>query len=508
MARIRIKIPKNGEDKMAKKKKSVVSRQQTAGNGAGDTALDMERQVAGLKNRIAESLSGLSNLAQGLNGFNGTLDRAARLVLEIASDGTVLVDNLAGISESVKRMKNIRTAGLSDEGGAAAGEAAGGAAKGGMSMAGAILGGLGAAASVASGIFSLFRRRREEERKYRREMKAALNDQITAEVELSMATARRLADEQAITREKYKQVEAGIESTSARRQTILSQMDADLQAVQQKLGGRYSAAYKRNASNYYEALSELKKHRDDLDWLESVGGSPLIAGSDREAMERYQSFYERLLAIAQQQQRWKEQQKQLADDLIGSSAQSLADSWVEAFSRGEEATWDFAENFESVMRQAIVNGFSDTLILSQINPIFDKFREKVMGYLSGELELDQVVTPDLEQQVAQTAEKIRQLSPQLREVLEKLGLEVDATSSQTLSAAIRGVSEQTASLVAGQMNAIRTNQVKTMDTLSHSLAALVSIEANTRYNRYLESIDRRLGAAVSGGSALRAAGLS
>lgn len=499
---------------MAKRKKSGILRTQTTGSNTWDMTQDMERQVVELKDQIARSLSGLSVLAEGLSGFNGTLDRASRLVLEIASDGTVLASSLTDIFGAVKRAKSARGSGLSGEGGAAGtaggleiGAAAGGNAGGG-SIVGAVLGGFGAAASVASGIFGLFRRRREEERKYRREMQAALNDQMTAEIELSMATARRLADEQAITREKYKQVEVGLQNTSAQRQSVLADMDADMEAVRKKLDGRYSAAYKRNASNYYDALSELKKHRDDLDWLESVGGSPLIAGSDQEAMERYQSFYERLLAIAQQQQRWKEQQKQLADDLIGSSAQSLADSWVEAFSRGEEATWDFAKNFESVMRQAIVNGFSDTVILSQIQPIFDKFREKVMGFLSGELELDQIVTPDLEQQVSQTAEKIKQLSPQLRGILGKLGLEVDASSSQTLSAAIRGVSEQTASLVAGQMNAIRTQQVKTMDTLSHSLAALVSIEANTRYNRYLESIDRRLSAAVSGGSALRASGLS
>lgn len=59
----------------------------------------------------------------------------------------------------------------------------------------------------------------------------------------------------------------------------------------------------------------------------------------------------------------------------------------------------------------------------------------------------------------------------------------------------------------GQMNAIRTNQIKSMETLSDSLSALVAIESNTRYNRYLESIDRRLGTLLSNGS-LRAAGLA
>lgn len=497
---------------MAGKRKTINASAPATLQGSGTQ--DMEQLLDVLGRQVAGSLSGVTSLANGLNGFNERIGRAARLVVSLASDGEVLVSNLSGIVQAVKSTK-AATQGISalgsGGGGTASSDATGGQVSGSTgSIFGAVMGGLGAAASLASGIFGIFRRRREEEKKYRREIQAALDAQLTGEIKLSLATSQRLADEQAITREKYKQIEAGLKTAQGNRQSILSQIDSDLESVQQKLGGRYSAAYKRNASNYYNALLELKQHFGDLDWLESVGAHPLIASGDQQATERYQVFYERLLALARQEEQWKEQQKQLADDLIGSSAQSLADSWVEAFRQGEEATWDFAKNFEDVMRQAIVNGFSDTLIAAQINPIFDKFRQKVMDFLAGEVELDQVITPELEQQVEQTAEKIKQLSPQLRDILEKLGLEVDNTSAQTLSASIRGVSEQTASLVAGQMNAIRTQQVKSMEVFSQSLSALVSIESNTRYNRYLESIDRRLaaGGASSGGSALRAAGLA
>ena len=89
-----------------------------------------------------------------------------------------------------------------------------------------------------------------------------------------------------------------------------------------------------------------------------------------------------------------------------------------------------------------------------------------------------------------------------------MGLEVDNSGSETMSAAIKGVSEETASLVAGQMNAIRTNQLKSLDLFAESVASLGLIEANTRYNRYLESIDRRLSLLSSSGGSLRAAGLS
>ena len=498
---------------MASSKKGSSS--STAGSNIV-SSVEIQRTTADLRNQILESLTGLDELGRGLSGFNGSLRQAGDLIVQVSSSGQMLVQNISKLAEAIRQAKEIKmtssgaaaTSTAGDVAGSASGVsgALGGGSGGGGSIFGAVLGGLGAGASLISGIVGIFRQRREEEKKYQREMQQALNDQLSAEVELSLATSRRLADEQAITREKYKQIESGLQQASGNRQEVVSEIDDRMQELYAEMNGRYSARYKRGASNYYNALLELKNHQDDLDWLETVGSSPLMPSSD-ESYGEYQSFYERLLALAQQEKDWVEQQKSLAEELIGSSAQSLADSWVEAFRKGEEATWDFAKNFEDVMRQAIINGFSDSVILAQIDPIFNKFREKVMDFLAGEIDLDEVVTPELEAQIEQTAEKIKELSPELSSILEKLGLEVDSSSSQTLSAAIKGVSEQTASLVAGQMNAIRTNQIKSMETLSDSLSALVAIESNTRYNRYLESIDRRLVTLLSNGS-LRAAGLA
>ena len=72
--------------------------------------------------------------------------------------------------------------------------------------------------------------------------------------------------------------------------------------------------------------------------------------------DEYMAYLNRLKAIAEQKEQWEQQQQQLVDKTIGSTADSLAQSWIDAFEKGEEATWDFAKNFEDVMRKAIVNG--------------------------------------------------------------------------------------------------------------------------------------------------------
>lgn len=480
-----------------------------------------EADIAELKKQMTDSLVGMTVLARGLVGFNDALDQAGRLVLDLATDGKILVKSLSNIAGNLKKSKNM-SAGQgsgSPDGGQIATSSAGDAAQAGASIGGGaggskksldlgdLFAGAGAGLSIVSGILGIFRRRKEEEKKYRREMEQALNGQLASEVALSLATSKRLIEEQSITREKYKQIEAGLNKSAGTKRGVLSDIEEDMEDMYRKMNGNYSSRYRRGSENYYKALLELKNHKDDLEWLQSIGDTPLINRSD-DSYDKYKSLYERLLKIAEQEKEWKDQQKQLADDVIDSSAQTLADSWVDAFKKGEEATWDFAKNFEDVMRQAIINGFSDSVIAAQIDPIFNKFRDKIMGYFSGDLGLDEVVTPDLEKEIEQTAEKIKKLSPELKNILEKLGLEVDNSGSETMSAAIKGVSEETASLVAGQMNAIRTNQMKSLDLFAESVASLGLIEANTRYNRYLESIDRRLSLLSSSGGSLRAAGLS
>ena len=69
---------------------------------------------------------------------------------------------------------------------------------------------------------------------------------------------------------------------------------------------------------------------------------------------------------------------------------------------------------------------------------------------------------------------------------EQFGVTADEDS---LTGAVSSVSEETASLIAGQMNAIRINQVEAADTLRQQLLRLDSIVANTQYCRELQRLE-------------------
>ena len=85
----------------------------------------------------------------------------------------------------------------------------------------------------------------------------------------------------------------------------------------------------------------------------------------------------------------------------------------------------------------------------------------------------------------------------------------DDEDTETLSGSVKGVSEETASLVAGQMNAIRINQMEATEMLRQQLAMLSTIAINTGYNHHLAKLDRIVSLLESnfGDASLRSQGL-
>lgn len=76
----------------------------------------------------------------------------------------------------------------------------------------------------------------------------------------------------------------------------------------------------------------------------------------------------------------------------------------------------------------------------------------------------------------------------------------------SLSGAIKGVSEETASKLGGQINAMRMNQAEANDLLRQQLMHLSVIAGNTSFNRYLKDINEKLARMETSGS-LRSQGL-
>lgn len=191
-------------------------------------------------------------------------------------------------------------------------------------------------------------------------------------------------------------------------------------------------------------------------------------------------------------------------------ANDLGDALVEAFSKGEDAAKAMETTVNSVLKNLVVNQLKKKFLENQLQGALDKL-EKDMGYWNGDdFVFDGLTQAEIDRfksAVGAASSNFNQALKQYEEIFKDMGLD---DTDESLTGAVKGVSEETANILAGQMNAIRINQLDANEVLRQSLQALNTIAINTAYNKYLSRIERIITIMESnqGGNALRSQGLS
>lgn len=205
---------------------------------------------------------------------------------------------------------------------------------------------------------------------------------------------------------------------------------------------------------------------------------------------------------------------EISNDLLQTTAKDFAndlgDALVEAFSKGEDAAKAMETTVNSVLKNLVVNQLKKKFLENQLQGALDKL-EKDMGYWNGDdFVFDGLTQAEIDRfksAVGAASSNFNQALKQYEEIFKDMGLD---DTDESLTGAVKGVSEETANILAGQMNAIRINQLDANEVLRQSLQALNTIAINTAYNKYLSRIERIITIMESnqGGNALRSQGLS
>lgn len=191
-------------------------------------------------------------------------------------------------------------------------------------------------------------------------------------------------------------------------------------------------------------------------------------------------------------------------------AGTLGDALVEAFKQGEDAATAFENTVNQVLQNAIVNQLKKKFLEKQLQGALDDL-ENSMGYWNGDDFVFDGLTDteieDFKRRVQAAANNFNEALGIYSDIFKDLNIE---EPDDSLTGAVKGVSEETASILAGQVNAIRINQLEATSILRQSLQTLNTIAANTAYNRYLSRIERIITIleSNSAGDSLRSQGLS
>lgn len=205
---------------------------------------------------------------------------------------------------------------------------------------------------------------------------------------------------------------------------------------------------------------------------------------------------------------------EISNDLLQTTAKDFAndlgDALVEAFSKSEDAARAMETTVNSVLKNLVVNQLKKKFLENQLQGALDNL-EKDMGYWNGDdFVFDGLTKAEIDRfksAVGAASSNFNQALKQYEEIFKDMGLD---DTDESLTGAAKGISEESANILAGQMNAIRINQLDANEVLRQSLQALNTIAINTSYNKYLSRIERIITILEpnQGGNALRSQGLS
>ena len=205
---------------------------------------------------------------------------------------------------------------------------------------------------------------------------------------------------------------------------------------------------------------------------------------------------------------------EISKDLLQTNAKDFAtqlgDSLVEAFKTGEDAAKAMETTVNEVLQNIVVNQLKKKFLENQLQGALNQL-EKDMGYWNGDnFVFDGLSDEEIARFKASVGAATANFNNAMKlyeDLFKELGLD---DTDESLTGAVKGVSEETANILAGQMNAIRINQLDMSAIMRQQLQELNQIAANTAYNKYLQRIERIITILESNNSsnALRSQGLS
>lgn len=253
-----------------------------------------------------------------------------------------------------------------------------------------------------------------------------------------------------------------------------------------------------------QAIHNMEKQREHIKGMWEAEQSK--KKTDKDKVRDWQEQYAELGRQIQ------DMYESIAKDILQTDAKdfagTLGDALVEAFKKGEDASKAFEQTVNEVLQNAIVNQLKKRFLEQQLQGALDNLMGS-MGYWNGDnFIFDGLTDTEIEQfkaKVQAASNNFRQALSIYKDLFKDI---TEDNTDESLTGAVKGVTEETASIVAGQTNAIRINQLEATAILRQQLQALNTIAANTAFNRYLVKLDRIVALLEKSDNSLRSQGLS
>lgn len=299
--------------------------------------------------------------------------------------------------------------------------------------------------------------------------------------------------------------------------------------------GNQDKQIEESIKKHEQQINRLSNAYNQLKWeIDKALGEEYYAKQGK-AIENLRKQNAELREQARLEASKKKSDSEKIDDFTEKQAQNLRNIQDIIQEITEEVTQTTASEFSDQLADGITDLFSTGMSKSQIKKTSEQIAQEIMAnavkaavskqFLTGPLQaaMQQLqaamgfdsegngsfdgLTPQEQQAFKDRVHAIAANYAEAMKVYEDLYKELDGADTTTLAGAIAGASQESIDLLAGQTNAVRENQVTSIDLLRQQLIHLASIDARVgEANGIIRDIYNELRGAPSLDRELRASG--
>ena len=160
-----------------------------------------------------------------------------------------------------------------------------------------------------------------------------------------------------------------------------------------------------------------------------------------------------------------------------SAADELGEALINAFEGGTSAAKAFDKVSGDILRNAVINALKLQFLEQPLQNAIKRLQQDMGFDAEGNGSFDGLTEAE-QQRFRDSVAKAGANFAEAFKVYEDLFNELNENDPSTLSGAIKGASQESIDLLAGQANAVRMNQVTSLDLLRQQLTRLSNIDAN------------------------------
>lgn len=347
--------------------------------------------------------------------------------------------------------------------------------------------GIGATVNVITKILTLGKRQREERRRQQEELKNFITQQYIGEQEINLLYQERAREQVKLNKLRAQGLKDERDLLTLQKNQLADQFK-DVFAELQK------ETFKtvKNLSGFFGTGGLLNK--------EFIGVGKLLGKSYEEIEQlfmrgqlegRAKELFEALKRIkdsgADIDRMLEENANAVRELFTGTTADGIATSIIEGFKAGKRSASDFADDFQGMMEQALIQSLSMQALEGPLKSFFEDFAslsESGDGLDAGEIDRLRSMYNSI---IENAAEQFQQLQD-----IAGINFSSSGSGGNTLTGAIKGMTEQQADLLAGQFGGLRITAAEHLAVAKTQLDTLGKIEYNTFRLHELRDILRRL----------------